>query len=132
MNAKPRLKSAFNVTLQLAGEILMGLVFGAIGAYIGYNIYKGDLFDLGKMPGLITGFLVCYPIGVFLGIYSFGRVLKIEGTMLESFMGIGGATVLFLFFAEPLGFANRPHLLFASFLALFPLFGTMGYYYKLK
>jgi len=132
MNAKPRIKSTFRFTLQLIGELVTGILFGSIGACIGYNVYTGNLFNFGRIPGLVTGFLVGYPIGIFIGIYLFGKILRIKGTMLESFMGIGTAVVLFLFFADPLGLTNRPYLLFASFLALFPLLGTMGYYYKLK
>ncbi|MDD5086924.1 MAG: hypothetical protein PHV16_04175, partial [Candidatus Nanoarchaeia archaeon] len=64
--------------------------------------------------------------------YFFGKILKIEGTLLESFMGLGAAAILFLFFAEPLKLSSRPYLLFVAFIALFPILGTMGYYYKLK
>jgi len=132
MKAKRKLKGPFKVTFHIIGEIIAGFVFAIIGAYIGYSTYSGDLFGMGKLVGSLVGFFVGYPIGVFLGIYFFGKILKIEGTLLESFMGISAAVVLFLFFAEPLKLSSKPYILFSTFIALFPLLGTMGYNYKLK
>ncbi|MBU1204899.1 MAG: hypothetical protein KKE93_03260 [Nanoarchaeota archaeon] len=52
--------------------------------------------------------------------------------MLERVMWIGAGAILVPVFAEPFHFNQYPFLLLGKFIVIFPLFGIIVYYYRLK
>ncbi|MDD4923897.1 MAG: hypothetical protein PHF74_03555 [Dehalococcoidales bacterium] len=116
----------------IIGIAVAGAVFGILSAFILSRLMEDGYAGWGGLVGAIMGLAFGYPVGVFLGIVIFKRLLHYKGSLILGLVGVivGGALPFIL--AEPLGLNNYTDLLWACIIISSPLLGTVGFNLRKK
>jgi hypothetical protein len=109
---------------------IIGIAFGAIGAFIGGRILGSDSFGFGALGLALGGILIGYPTGIIVGILLIKKVLHQKGSLLLGILGSIVGAVITVALAEPLNLNSNNNLLFSVFLLSVPLFCLGGFFLK--
>lgn len=114
------------LTAQMIGGALVGYAFYLIGGAAGVVTYcpHGGVYD--QWWKVCMWGVAAYAVGVAVGVYLFGRLFKVRGSLGLTSLGsaLGGAGVLAFLFSP----AQVASCLLASFLA--PLLATIGFHLR--
>ncbi len=116
----------------LIGIAIAGALFGIFSAFLLSWLMQDGAGGWGGLVGAILGLAFGYPVGVFLGIVIFKKLLHYNGSLILGLIGVivGGALPFIL--AEPLGFNSYGDLLWGIIIVSSPLMGTIGFNLRKK
>ncbi len=118
-----RLKTAVLFIAMVLATAASGLIAGFGTGWVLANLWSNAVEGWGGLIGAVVGFLLFYPVGVFLGQVIF-KLFHFRGSLLLGLAGIfAGALVSIVANAV----WHNPNVLIGGLIVLIPLLGTAGY-----
>jgi hypothetical protein len=121
-------RKATKYIIMTIGLGIIGVILGAAGAFIIYGVIVGDSPGLGAHMVGIIGFLICYPVGIIVGIVIIKMVLHQSGSLLLGIVGGIFGEIFAAFIASPLDLGNRLYIGYPMFFLSAPVFCLVGFY----
>ena len=130
MSQQSGVKKILKYILMTLGLGIIGIAFGAIGAFIGGRLLGANSVGFGALGLAIEGIIVGYPAGIIVGIVLIRKVLHQKGSLLLGIVGSIIGAVIVMVLAEPLHLNSNTNLLFGTFLVIIPIFCLIGFYLR--